>query len=731
MTQPTTVTLSVQGMTCASCVTRVEKALAATPGVLSAQVNLATERAKIEVSGAAASIATLTAAVERAGYDAAAVVENSRPASDIEGKSGTVGLGVVIASALLSAPLAAPMIGDFFGRHWMLDPWLQMALATPVQFLFGWRFYAAAWRAGRHGAANMDTLVAVGTSAAYGLSAVQTLLGAGMAHLYFEAAAVVITLVLLGKWLEARAKSETTEAIRALRRLRPERARVRRDGVEIEIAADDLAVGDLMVIRPGERAAADGLVREGESAIDEALLTGESRPVQKQVGAPVSAGTVNGDGLLVVAVTAIGAETALGRISRLVEDAQAEKAPIQRLVDKVSGVFVPVVLGVALLTFLGWAAFNGDLETALINAVAVLVIACPCALGLATPTAIMVATGTAASQGVLIKDAIALERAHAVKLVAFDKTGTLTLGEPSVTGIVTDDLTEDEAARLAAALQAGSEHPLARAVIARAQGLPAGPAVTGFRALPGLGVEGSVGGRALLLGNARLMAQRGIVTARLEQAAAELIQGGATLSWLAEAEGERRALALFAFGDAIRPTAKAAIRALRALGVRSVILSGDNAAAVAKIAAEIGVDDVLADLAPADKTAAIRRLQQEHGVVAMVGDGVNDAPALAAADVGFAMGGGTDVAMETAGVTLMRSDPRLAAAAIDLSRAAYSRIRQNLFWAFVYNLIGVPLAAFGLLTPIVAGAAMALSSVSVISNSLLLRKWRPKLEEWR
>lgn len=724
MTQSNTFTLSIQGMTCASCVARVEKALAATPGVLSAQVNLATERARIEASGPAASIEALTAAVERAGYDATAVADAPRPAPD----SASAGLGVVIAAALLSAPLAAPMIGEPFGAHWMLDPWLQMVLATPVQFWFGWRFYAAAWRAGRHGAATMDTLVAIGTSAAYGLSAVQTLLGAGMEHLYFEAAAVVTTLVLLGKWLEARAKRQTTAAIRALQQLRPERARVRRDGAEIEIATDDLVIGDLMVIRPGERAPADGLVREGESAVDEALLTGESRPVEKQVGAAVSAGTVNGDGMLVVAVTAIGAETALGRISRLVEDAQAEKAPIQRLVDKVSGVFVPIVLVIALATFLGWALFNGDLETALINAVAVLVIACPCALGLATPTAIMVATGTAARQGVLIKDAVALERAHAVKLVAFDKTGTLTLGQPSVTAIVTDGLPESEALSLTAALQAGSEHPLAKAVETRAEGLPAGPAVVGFRALPGLGVEGMVGGRALLLGNARLMAQRGVETAGLERAAQDLIQSGATLSWLAEAGDAKRALALFAFGDAARPSAKAAIEALRALGVRSVILSGDNAAAVAKIAAEIGVDEVLADLAPADKTAAIRRLQERHGVVAMVGDGVNDAPALAAADVGVAMGTGTDVAMETAGVTLMRSDPRLVAAAIDLSRAAYMRIRQNLFWAFVYNLIGVPLAAFGLLSPIVAGAAMALSSVSVISNSLLLRRWRPRLE---
>jgi Cu+-exporting ATPase len=727
MTQATTFTLSIQGMTCASCVARVEKALTATPGVVSAQVNLATERAKIEASGPAASIEALTAAVERAGYDATAVANAPRPTPD----SATAGLGVVIAAALLSAPLAAPMIGDLFGGHWMLDPWLQMALATPVQFIFGWRFYAAAWRAGRHGAATMDTLVAIGTSAAYGLSAVQTLLGAGMQHLYFEAAAVVTTLVLLGKWLEARAKRQTTAAIRALQQLRPDRARVRRDGAEVEIATDDLALGDLLVIRPGERVAADGLVREGESAVDEALLTGESHPVEKQVGAPVSAGTVNGDGLLVAAVTAIGAETALGRISRLVEDAQAEKAPIQRLVDKVSGVFVPVVLGLALLTFIGWSLFNGDLETAMINAVAVLVIACPCALGLATPTAIMVATGTAARQGILIKDAVALEHAHAVKLVAFDKTGTLTLGQPAVTRIVTDGVAEEEVVMLAASLQAGSEHPLAKAVAARAKGLAAGPAVTGFRALPGLGVEGNVGGRALLLGNARLMAQRRIATAGLEQAAQGLIQGGATLSWLAEAGEAKRALALFAFGDAARPTARAAIEALRALGVRSVILSGDNAAAVTRIAAEIGVDAVLADLAPADKTAAIRRLQQEHGVVAMVGDGVNDAPALAAADVGIAMGTGTDVAMETAGVTLMRPDPRLAAAAIDLSRAAYARIRQNLFWAFIYNLVGVPLAAFGLLSPIVAGAAMALSSVSVISNSLLLRRWRPNLEETR
>ncbi len=726
MTTSTTFDLAIQGMTCASCVARVEKALAATPGVVSAQVNLATERARVQASGPAATMASLTAAIERAGYDATPVATGKpeRPAPE----SATAGLGVVIGAAALSAPLAAPMLGDLFDQHWMLPSWLQLALATPVQFWFGWRFYAAAWRAGRHGAATMDTLVAIGTSAAYGLSAAQTLLGADMEHLYFEAAAVVTTLVLLGKWLEARAKRQTTAAIRALQQLRPDRARVRRDGAEIEIATDDLILGDLMVIRPGERLPADGLVREGESAVDEALLTGESRPVPKGIGAAVSAGTVNGDGLLVAVVTAIGSETALARISRLVEDAQAAKAPIQRLVDRVSGVFVPVVLGLALLTFLGWALIDGDLETAVINAVAVLVIACPCALGLATPTAIMVGTGAAARQGILIKDAVALERAHAVKAVAFDKTGTLTLGRPTVTAIVGGGIAEDEVLRLSAALQAGSEHPLAKAVAARAAGEGALATATGFRAIPGQGVEALVKGRALLLGNARLMAARGVATDGLEAAAADLIADGATLSWLAEAGDVKRALGLLAFGDAVRPTAAAAVAALRRQGVHTVMLTGDNAVAAAKVGAAVGVDEIVAELAPAEKTQAIARLQAAYGVVAMIGDGVNDAPALATADVGVAMGSGTDVAMETAGITLMRDDPRLAAAAIDLSRRTYAKIRQNLFWAFIYNLIGVPLAAFGLLSPIVAGAAMAFSSVSVITNSLLLRRWRPELD---
>ena len=719
----TSFSLAIEGMTCASCVARVEKALAATPGVISAEVNLATERARVEVR-AGATIESLTAAIERAGYEATPITD-AAPRPEVL-PSATAGLGAVIGAGLLSAPLALPMIGDLFGAHWMLPAWFQLALATPVQFWFGWRFYVASWRAARHGTATMDTLVAIGTSAAYGLSAVQTVLGADMAHLYFEAAAVVISLVLLGKWLEARAKRQTLAAIKALSQLRPERARVRRAGVDIDVATDDLVVGDLMVIRPGERVAADGKVSEGESAVDEALLTGESRPVPKLPGKAVSAGTVNGEGSLIVMVTAVGSETALARISRLVEDAQAAKAPIQRLVDRVSAVFVPVVLVLALLTFGGWAVYDGNLETALINAVAVLVIACPCALGLATPTAIMVGTGTAARHGILIKDAVALEHAYGVKVVAFDKTGTLTLGRPAVTAIVTEAATEDMVLRFAAALQAGSEHPLARAIAARAAGLGTTAAVAGFRALPGYGVEAQSDGRRLLFGNRRLMIKQGIATDLLEARAQALADGGATVSWLAV---DGVALALFGFADAIRPSAEAAIAALRRQGVHTVMLTGDNAAAAGVIGDAIGIDRVIANLLPEDKTAAIARLRAEFGPVAMVGDGVNDAPALAAADVGIAMGSGTDVAMETAGVTLMRDDPRLAAAAIDLSSRTYAKIRQNLFWAFIYNLIGVPLAAFGLLSPIVAGAAMAFSSVSVISNSLLLRRWRPKLEE--
>jgi Cu+-exporting ATPase len=598
----------------------------------------------------------------------------------------------------------------------MLPGWVQLALATPIQFWLGARFYKAGWKAVLARTGNMDLLVALGTSAAYGLS-VYLLLKGHHEHLYFEASAAVLTLVLLGKWLEARAKRQTTEAIRALQALRPETARVLRNGVEEEVPVKSLKVEDTLVIRPGERIPADAVIVEGRSHADESMLTGESLPVAKAPGDAITGGAVNAEGRLVARVTAVGAQSTLARIIDLVESAQAKKAPIQRLVDRVSAVFVPVVLVIAAITFAAWALWTGDLEVAILNAVAVLVIACPCALGLATPTAIIAGTGVAAKHGILIKDAEALETAHAVRIVAFDKTGTLTAGKPTLVSFAALEGGNEEALKIAAALQSGSEHPLAKAVLAAAQGLSV-PRAEGVRSVAGRGVQGVVAGRTVALGSSRWMRELGL---KIEEGENE----GHTLSWLADLTGEPRLLARMAFGDEPRAEAAEAVKQLAARGVRSVMVSGDNAAAANAIARRLGIEDVRAEVLPGDKAETIVELRRSHERVAMVGDGVNDAPALAAADLGIAMGSGTDVAMHTAGVTLMRSDPRLVPAAIDISRRTYAKIRQNLFWAFVYNVVGIPLAALGILSPVVAGAAMALSSVSVVSNTLLLKRWNP------
>ncbi|HET7730389.1 MAG TPA: heavy metal translocating P-type ATPase [Usitatibacter sp.] len=716
----TSLELQVEGMTCASCVARVEKALKKVPGVVDATVNLATETATIRASSPVAEAAI--AAVRKAGYEAsprAATRPDPGPAASRDGWA-------VVLSALLSAPLVAPMIaGALFDVHWMLPAWAQMALATPVQFVFGARFYVAAWKALRARAGNMDLLVALGTSAAYFLSVYIAWTAQGPAHLYFEAAAVVITLVRLGKWLEARAKRQTTAALRALSALRPERARVWREGIEREVAISAVKPGDLVVVLPGERVPVDGQVTEGETHVDESLITGESLPVAKAPGARVTGGSVNAEGRFVARTLAVGAETMLARIVRGVEQAQAAKAPIQRLVDRVSEVFVPVIVLIALATFVLWGTLTGSWEAATLNAVAVLVIACPCALGLATPTAIMAGTGVAARHGILIKDAEALEHAHAARVVAFDKTGTLTVGRPALAAIVPGAAGRDEVLRLAAALQRGSGHPLARAVVesAKAESVSVPPA-TDARAVAGRGVEGRVKGRLLAIASDRWtleLAAEG--REALEPEAARARASGQTVSWLIEREPTARVLGLLAFGDTVKPDARALIDRLRRLGVRTVLLTGDNAGAARAVAAQLGIDDVRAEVLPEDKAAAVAGLRRE-GVVAMVGDGINDAPALAAADVGIAMGSGTDVAMHTAGITLLRADLALVADALDVSRRTYAKIRQNLFWAFVYNVVGVPLAALGYLSPMVAGAAMALSSVSVVSNALLLRRWK-------
>lgn len=717
----------VEGMTCASCVGRVEKALLRVPGVSSAEVNLATEKASVRTTGRpgdSGMLDALLAAVNNAGYVARA------PLDDISGKNKPDKpineWWPVAVSAALSVPLMLPMFGMLFGADWQLPGWLQLALATPVQFWLGARFYRSAWKAVLARAGNMDLLVALGTSAAYGLSIYQLIRHGdhGMAHLYFEASAVVITLVLLGKFLETRAKRQTTEAISALNALKPDTARVRRNGMDAEMPIHQVVLGDLVVIKPGERLPVDGAVLEGSSHVDESLITGESLPVTKDVGDKVTGGSVNAEGLLVVKTTAIGSESTLARIVRLVESAQAKKAPIQRMVDQVSAVFVPVVMVLALLTLLGWGLGTGNWETAILNAVAVLVIACPCALGLATPTAIMVGTGVAARHGILIKDAEALEIAHRIKVVAFDKTGTLTEGKPEL--VAFDAIDGDRHALLSAsaAIQAGSEHPLARAVLDAAQREQAPKLEAGkVRAVAGRGMAATVNGRDLRLGSTRWMDELKVDFSALKAKADSLQAEGRTVSWLADVSDVPVLKGLLAFGDTIKPTAKQAISRLSANGVRSVLVTGDNKGSAQAVGNSMGITEIRSEVLPEDKARIVAELKAADEVVAMVGDGINDAPALAAADVGIAMSTGTDVAMRAAGITLMRGDPALVADAIDISRRTYAKIRQNLFWAFVYNLVGVPLAAFGLLSPMIAGAAMALSSVSVISNALLLRRW--------
>ncbi|WP_321806005.1 heavy metal translocating P-type ATPase [Burkholderia sp. BCC1993] len=744
--------LAIDGMTCASCVSRVEKALEKVPGVTHASVNLATERASVHGTGVL-DAATLIAAVTTAGYQASlAAAPDAGASTDATARDGTGAAAqapdarkqreairernLVIGSAVLSAPLVVPMLVAPFGFDAMLPGWLQLVLASIVQFGFGARFYRAAWHAVKARTGNMDLLVALGTSAAFGLSLWMLLRDpAHPGHLYFEASAVIVTLVRFGKWLEARAKRQTTEAIRALNALRPDRARVVEHGVERDVPLAQVRVGTTVSIRPGERVPVDGRIVSGRSHVDESLITGESLPVPKDDGDPVTAGSINGEGALVVETTAIGAETTLARIIRLVESAQAEKAPIQRLVDRVSEVFVPAILGIAVLTLIGWLIAGAGTETAILNAVAVLVIACPCALGLATPAAIMAGTGVAARHGVLIKDAQALELAQRTTVIAFDKTGTLTEGKPSVTAFDAVGIPREQALALAAAVQRQSDHPLARAVVAAhdadrmARGGGAGSAAVvaaDARAVAGRGVEARVDGQLLALGSTRWRDELGIVVPpELDARAAELERAGNTISWLMRADAPRALLALIAFGDTVKPGARDAVAALSARGVASVLVTGDNRGSAAAVAASLGIGEVHAQVLPDDKARVVAELKRTHGgIVAMVGDGINDAPALAAADVGIAMATGTDVAMHTAGITLMRGDPALVADAIDISKRTYRKIQQNLFWAFVYNLIGVPLAALGWLNPVIAGAAMAFSSVSVVTNALLLRRWK-------
>jgi Cu+-exporting ATPase len=718
-------------MTCAACAGRVEKALRQVPGVITADVNLVLERAEVAATPEGADASRLVGAVEDAGYQA---TEHSE-AAGTGGATGATGqaqdsaarrdLVLLIFAAGFTLPLVLQMLGGFAGLPWRLSPVGEAMLATPVQIVIGWRFYRGAWKALRNLSGNMDLLVALGTTAAWGFSMVMVAMQGDHAHghLYFEGSAVVLTMVMLGKWLEARAKRGAATAIRELMALRPQSARVERNGRVRELPIDQVVVGDVVVVRPGERVPVDAVILEGESELDESLITGESLPVAKRSGDRVTGGSINGQGLLRLRASAVGADTTLAQIIRLVENAQSGKAPVQRLVDRVSGVFVPVVVALAALSFIAWLLWGGALEPALVAAVSVLVIACPCALGLATPTALVAGTGAAARAGILIRDVDALERAHRVNTVVFDKTGTLTLGRPTLLSLTPLDIDERELLRAAAAVQAGSEHPLAGAFVdyAAERGVAPEPS-SDVRSRPGLGITGRWQGRAVVIGNEALMREEGIEVEGMLQSMEEIEQAGRTAVLLAM---DGRLVGLAAVADPLRPEAAEAVAELRARRIPAVVLSGDADRVAAAVGRQLGIDDVRGGVRPEHKAAAVERLRQAGRVVAMVGDGVNDAPALAAADVGIALGSGTDVAMDTAGVTLMRADPRLVPAALDVSRMTWSKIRQNLFWAFVYNVLGLPLAAFGLLSPAFAGAAMALSSVCVVGNSLLLRRWRP------
>ncbi len=730
---PALLDIGIGGMTCSSCVSRVEKGLKKVPGVETVSVNLATESARIVYAPGEQMEALLRRAVRDAGYEARAA-DAAIDAPDVSLWAGFMPVGIGLA---LSVPLLLPMVGDLFGKHWMLPALWQFLLATPIQFVLGARFYKAGWGALKALTGNMDLLVALGTTAGWALSMWLWLSAEPdtVVHLYFEVSAVVITLVLLGKWLEARVKRQATSAIRALHALRPDVAHLIGLDGEVDVPVAEVLVGDRIVVKPGERFPVDGTLLEGHTQVDESMLTGEPLPVNREAGDKLTGGSINGNGRVVMQVGAVGSGTVLSNIIRLVEDAQAAKAPIQRMVDQVSSVFVPVVLLLACLTLLGWWLSGHAFEMALIHAVAVLVIACPCALGLATPAAIMAGTGVAAKNGILIKDAQALELAHKVDVVVFDKTGTLTLGRPELTALIAvpgmDEMDEEEALKIAASLQSSSEHPLARAVLTSAQARGLAFDVPGnVHAVPGQGTEGEVGGRSFLIGSLRWMDLLKVDMRAVAKQATDWQAKGATLSAMVERTTTGlRLRALMAFGDEPKPGAKEALAALRASGIRVLMITGDNRGAAEAMARRLGLrpeaGEVMAEVLPGDKAARVMALKQGGHTVAMVGDGVNDAPALAAADVGMAMGNGTDVAMHAAGITLMRGDPLLVAAALKISSRTVAKIRQNLFWAFVYNAAGIPLAALGFLSPVMAGAAMAMSSVSVVTNALLLKRWKP------
>lgn len=735
------VTLKIDGMTCASCVARVEKSLLKVDGVEVASVNLATEKAQIRTQQSSDELVPhLIAAIEKAGFEASPINHQSsqQKQKSIFDLHGPYAVALAIG---LSFPLMLPMLLMPLGIHWMLPGWAQFLLATPVQFILGSRFYVAGFKGLRMGSGNMDLLVAIGTSAAYGLSIYEWYLsgwGHGSHELYFESSSVVISLVMLGKWLEARAKKETTEAISALQALWPDQAKLltskelkNLDYKELPIA--QILPGDWIIVLPGERMPVDGLVLDGASELDESMLTGETHLVDKQVGSRVTGGSMNGSGRLIIQATDVGEESTLAKMIRMVEDAQAKKAPIQRLVDQVSSWFVPAVIAIAMINFATQYLVFHEFENALLYSVAILVIACPCALGLATPVAIMAGTGVAAKHGILIKDAQALELAHQLNVIAFDKTGTLTVGKPKVMGFHNfTNLPNEDLYALALGLQLGSEHPLAKAVIHFAQEKTISPITfTGITAKVGQGIVGQCVSGAYQNKTIALISHHALKNAlpsneseKADLAAINELKQGHSVSCLID-QTNQSVLAVIAFGDELKPGVAEVMTRLRAMNIKTVMISGDNHLVADLIAKKIGIDHVYAQVMPGEKADLIKslKLQTKNGLIAMVGDGVNDAPALAAADVGIAVSTGTDIAIHAAGITLMRGDPGLIPDAIEISKKTWQKIKQNLFWAFFYNLIGIPLAAMGYLTPMLAGAAMAASSVSVITNALLLKNW--------